>query len=124
MRCPKCKSENTQIQLVSDTKYKKGHGCLFTFLFGFYYWGWLIIKWIIKFSVAVMYEIIKWGIIVPVTAIKCMLTKEKFILANIKKPKWLRQFLRRRGKVYNERTKHMVCQDCSYHWGNRLTKNK
>ena len=37
MVCAKCGSENVKIDIVNEVSYKKGHGLLFTLLFGSYY---------------------------------------------------------------------------------------
>lgn len=36
MKCPKCGSENVNVQMVSETKLKKKHGCLYWILVGWY----------------------------------------------------------------------------------------
>lgn len=44
MKCPKCKSENVTVQMVSETKLKeKKHGIFWWIFIG---WWWLPVKWI------------------------------------------------------------------------------
>lgn len=44
MTCPKCKSENVTVQIVTDTQLKnKHHGILWWLLVG---WYWVPIKWL------------------------------------------------------------------------------
>lgn len=55
MKCEKCGSENVKVEVVNEINYGKGHGCLFTILFGVYYWPWLVCKWFFKYIVFIMY---------------------------------------------------------------------
>jgi uncharacterized Zn finger protein len=44
MKCPKCGSENTNVQVVTETQLKtKHHGILWWLFFG---WYWVIFKWL------------------------------------------------------------------------------
>lgn len=56
MKCPKCGSENVSTQMVTETKLKKKHGCL--------YWitiGWLVepILWFSMFLPMLIYKLFK-----------------------------------------------------------------
>ena len=51
VKCPKCGS--TKVQLSNESS---KHGCLFTILFGFYYLGWLMIRWMIGFMILVCFD--------------------------------------------------------------------
>ena len=45
MTCPKCGSENVNVQMVTDTKLvDKHHGCLWWGLVG---WWWVPFKWLV-----------------------------------------------------------------------------
>jgi predicted nucleic-acid-binding Zn-ribbon protein len=55
MRCPKCGSENVNIQMVSSTTIKeKHHGIIWWLLFG---WYWVPIKWIVFTIPALIFKI-------------------------------------------------------------------
>lgn len=44
MKCPKCGSENINVQMVTDTKLvKKHHGIIWWLLVG---WWWIPVKWL------------------------------------------------------------------------------
>lgn len=44
MKCPKCGSENVNVQMVSETELKtKHHGAIWWICVG---WWWIMIKWI------------------------------------------------------------------------------
>ena len=51
MKCPKCGS--TKVQLSNESS---KHGCLWTVLFGIYYFMWLMCKWMIGVMVFVCYD--------------------------------------------------------------------
>ena len=106
MNCSKCGSPNMTAQVVTSVDYKKGHGCLWTVLFGIFYWTWLIIKWIFKLIVAFFYFIfIAW-----IRAIIAASKKRPF-----SHPDWYRKMMQRRGKTYNNEKTVFVCNNC----GNR-----
>lgn len=42
MVCPKCKSENVNVQVVNEVKIKKGHGFIWWICIG---WWWVPCKW-------------------------------------------------------------------------------
>lgn len=48
MTCPKCKSENVNVQAVTETK-TKGHGALYWLLIGWWWWMIDIIIWVFAF---------------------------------------------------------------------------
>ena len=106
MKCEKCGSENMTAQVVATTKMKKGHGCLYTVLFGIFYWTWLVIKWCCKYCIALCY----WIIAGWITAIVCAVQKKKFST-----PQWYKKMMRRKGKTYTDEKTIFICQDC----GNR-----
>ena len=45
MVCPKCGSENVNVQMVSETKLKQKHHGIFWWIF--IGWWWLFIKWFV-----------------------------------------------------------------------------
>ena len=103
MKCNKCGSENMTAHVQTSTSYRKGHGCLWTILFGFFYWTWLIIKWIFKLTIAMMwYLLVEWW-----RAIIIVIQKKPY-----SKPEWLTKMLRRRGKTYTEHQTVFVCNNC------------
>lgn len=51
VKCPKCGS--TKVQLSNEMN---KHGCLWTILFGIYYFFWLIFRWIIGLFVLICYD--------------------------------------------------------------------
>lgn len=105
MKCNKCGSENMTVQVVNENHYKKGHGCLFTVLFGIYYWTWLFIKWCCKWSIYLLYLVFYASWAYPLA---------KFRKQNYKKPEWISKIMRRTGKMYNSGKTYAVCQDCGH----------
>lgn len=105
MKCSNCGSENVQIQTINEQDYKKGHGCLFTFLFGLYYWTWLIIKWMCKyFAYACYWLFCGW--------VQVIIAKKKGI--PFEQPKSIKRMMQRHGKTYNHVHSYAVCQDCGH----------
>ncbi len=51
VQCPKCGSHRVQLSYK-----ERGHGCLWTIFFGFYYIAWMFIKYIIGFYVFILYD--------------------------------------------------------------------
>ena len=49
--CPKCGSNKVELTHVNE-----GHGCLFTFLFGLWYWLWVLFKWFIGLMVLMVWD--------------------------------------------------------------------
>lgn len=44
MKCPRCKSENVTVQMMTSTQLKKkGYGCLWWLVIG---WWWIPVKWL------------------------------------------------------------------------------
>ena len=105
MNCAKCGSENVKIDVVNELSYKKGHGLLFTLLFGIYYWMWLLFKWSVKYIVAMTYWL-SWAWI---SYIICKVTKKDWV-----KPEWYKKFMRKSGKMYNDQKSVAICQNCGY----------
>ncbi len=55
MVCPKCGSENVNVQAISETQLKNArHGCVWWLFFG---WWWIPIKWIFLFVPALIVKI-------------------------------------------------------------------
>lgn len=45
MKCPRCGSNNTNIQIINESHLvTKHHGCLWWLFFG---WYWILIKWLV-----------------------------------------------------------------------------
>lgn len=105
MKCTKCGSENVIVNVVNETQYNKGHGCLFTILFGAIYWFCLVIKWMIKAIVGILY----WMFWSWISYIICRVQKKDW-----KKPNWYVKFMRVHGKMYNDQKSVAVCQECGY----------
>lgn len=105
MICEKCGSQNVKVDVVNEISYNKGHGCMFTIIFGFYYWGWLLFKWFVKFMVGLTYWL-SWAWI---SFIYCSITKNEW-----KKPDWYIKFMRVQGKMYNDQKSIAVCQTCGH----------
>ena len=90
------------------------HGCLYTILFGTFYWGWLMIKWLFKylFFACVFVCLL---IIVPVIWLIRAITKNRpAVRASDWKPEWLVTFMRRAGKTYTDHKGMWVCQACGW----------
>ena len=51
VKCPKCGS--TKVQLSNEMS---KHGCLWTVLFGIYYFMWIMIKWCIGLMIFICYD--------------------------------------------------------------------
>lgn len=51
VKCPKCGS--TKVQLSNETS---KHGCLWTLLFGIYYFVWIMIKWCVGMTIFICYD--------------------------------------------------------------------
>jgi len=92
-------------QVVSETSYKKGHGCLYTIFFGIFYWGWLATKWACKYFVALMYWICAAWVLMIIAAVK----KKKF-----EHPQWHKKMMRRKGKAYTDEKTVFVCNECGH----------
>lgn len=105
MKCKKCGSENVTAQVINETEYRKGHGCLFSILFGVFYWTWLGIKWMFKYMVALFYWIVMFT---PVIIVKARGRQ-------FNHPDWYRKMMQRKGKTYNNQKTVFVCNSC----GNR-----
>lgn len=55
MKCPKCGSENVNVQAVTETQVKNArHGCAWWLFVG---WWWLPVKWICFFVPALIVKI-------------------------------------------------------------------
>jgi uncharacterized membrane protein len=55
MTCPKCKSDNVNVQAVSETQLKnKHHGVIWWVFFG---WYWVPLKWLFLFFPALIVKI-------------------------------------------------------------------
>lgn len=55
MKCPKCESENVQVQVINESKLvTKHHGVLWWLCVG---WWWIIVKWIILTIPALIFAI-------------------------------------------------------------------
>ena len=114
--CPRCGSPNTNVQMMAKTHYKEGHGCLFTFLFGIFYWIWLIIKWVLKFTVAICWYALS-IIIVPLKWFFLLISNSRGkISARDWTPEWLRKLMRRKGVVYTDYGSMWLCQNCGNTW--------
>ncbi|MBE5816409.1 MAG: hypothetical protein E7315_01630 [Clostridiales bacterium] len=50
-KCPKCGSENVQLSNESSK-----HGCLFLILFGWFFFIWLMIRWLIGVMLFIFYD--------------------------------------------------------------------
>ena len=106
MRCNNCGSENMTATIQSTTSYKQGHGCLWTILFGLFYWTWLIIKWTFKYLIVFLWYIcVEWwrAIIVAISS------------KPYSRPQFIINLLRRRGKAYTDHQTMFICNNC----GNR-----
>ena len=105
MKCKKCGSENVKVEIVNEINYKTGHGCLFTILFGIFYWTWLMLKWIYKYIMFAVYWI-TWGWI--------SLIISKIQGKNFRQAEWLCKLMQKSGKNYNVQKSVAVCQDCGF----------
>lgn len=57
MKCPKCGSENTTVQVVTETElYEKKHGILWKICIG---WWWIPVKWFFAFLPALIVKIFR-----------------------------------------------------------------
>jgi DNA-directed RNA polymerase subunit RPC12/RpoP len=107
MRCKNCGSKNVTTQVINETSYRRGHGCLFTILFGIFYWAWLVVKWTLKLMIAILYLLLAaWIMVIAAAA-----SNRQF-----KHPRWFKKMMQRKGKVYNEQTMVFVCNNCGYRW--------
>lgn len=50
-KCPKCGGQKVQLSSESSK-----HGCLFTVLFGIWYFFWLLIRWMIGLTILVAFD--------------------------------------------------------------------
>lgn len=60
MRCPKCKGENVNVQVVNETDTKlvaKHHGIIWWVLVG---WWWLPLKWLAQLLLFGVFAILYW----------------------------------------------------------------
>lgn len=115
MVCPKCKSENMQVQMINKQHFKQGHGCLYSLFFGIFYWGWLAIKWASKYFKLFLYFFLIWPVLLILRFIISLIKRRPFsIQNNMKHPEWVLKMMRKKGRVYNTQTKMAVCQNCGY----------
>lgn len=54
MICPRCGSENINVQMVTDTSLKSGHGVIWWVLIG---WWWVPLKWFCFFWLALIFKL-------------------------------------------------------------------
>ena len=105
LRCRNCESTNVNVQAINEQDFRKGHGCLFTVLFGIYYWCWFIIKWTCKYTVYLFYWIFAgW--------MQLIIAKKNN--RPFEKPAFINKMMQKSGKMYNNVNTYVVCQDCGY----------
>jgi len=94
-------------QVVTESSSKKsGHGCIWTLLFGVFYWMWLLFKWMMKYLIAAIFFMF----VALYALIKSLVTKTEYRM-----PLWFTRMLQRRGTTLSWHSTVFVCQDC----GNR-----
>lgn len=88
-KCPKCGSTHVQLSNVESK-----HGCLWFILFGWIYWIWVLVKWMIGFMIILCFD--WWMAIIKAVQKKGYVWKGK---------RW-----------FSGRKKTYYCHDCSYNF--------
>ena len=109
MNCKKCGSENIINQTVNETHYRSKRNLLIRILF----WGYFLTLYVIKLGVYLIYQVVKWLVLVPFGFIKSKISKTE---TTYRDPQFIKNLMRKRGKNYNIQKTIAVCQNCGNSW--------